>query len=375
MSVVNKMLSDLENRPHHVQKTANYVPPKSRKLLWTGITVSVIFCLSIAITTYIKTNSSLSSPVEQTEQMSFDPNKGDQIAQHSPKTKTSEIVDRPTISRNEILDRPTISRNTSNPAETLQASNQLSLANMSQTKVAKPNRTNNNESVSIKKAIPADVTTKTKQQVQNTQSNGMSALKIKPSDGAKSQLSQLRAQAHHASQLGEEQRVIETLHKIIELAPEDLRTRKQLAAMLFSKQDLQAALLVLQQALIQAPADSSSRLMLSRIYYKTGKHSAALDILKAHPHPTLANDELLSFRAALAESIGQYGVAQSDYQLLVNRNPSEAKWWLGLGVSQDKQQLATQAIASYEQAKSLNQLPQQVDTFVEQRIRLLARRS
>jgi MSHA biogenesis protein MshN len=199
--------------------------------------------------------------------------------------------------------------------------------------------------------------------------------KVKASDGAKSTLSHLRAQAHLASKRGDDVGVIENLQAIIRLTPEDLRTRKQLAALLFSKNKLQSAKKELLKAIVQAPADSSIRLMLARVHFKSGDDQLALSVLVAHPSNSLANDELLSFRAALAEKVGEYAVSQQDYQLLVQRNPSEAKWWLGLGVSQDKQMLINQALTSYEQAQSLKQLPQQVDSFVQQRIALLTERS
>ena len=132
---------------------------------------------------------------------------------------------------------------------------------------------------------------------------------------------------------------------------------------------------VLSIGIEQSPTDSSMRLMLSRIFYRLGELDQAFTVLAEHPYSALANDELVSFRAALAEKTGNYVIAQEDYLLLVQRNPNDAKWWLGLGVSQDKQKLSEQAISSYQQAQSLNQLPQQVDTFVAQRIQLLARRS
>ena len=125
----------------------------------------------------------------------------------------------------------------------------------------------------------------------------------------------------------------------------------------------------------QEPSNSSLRLMLSRIYYRLGDLKTAYSVLAEHPYSALANDELVSFRAALAEKTGNYSFAQQDYLLLVQRNPNDAKWWLGLGVSQDKQQMSEKAISSYQNAQSLKQLPQQVDTFVAKRIELLARSS
>lgn len=348
MSVVNKMLSDLENRPHQVQSSANYVPPKSNKFLWLSIGALSVFSIVAVLSNFVAFDQSSTRPASKTEQMRYNPDKGDQIAQSN---QVAADPEKPQALQKSAQAQP--STLASEPVSSVQAA-----------PAAVP---------FFNKSGGTQVNTQDTKLNNNDEQNA--SLDIKPSDGSKGRLSQLRAQAHHASENGDEQAVVASLQKIIELAPEDLRTRKQLAAMLFSKQKFQAAQQVLLEALVQAPADSSSRLMLARIHYRAGENTMALDTLKAHPHHTLASDELLSFRAALAESIGEYQLAQVDYQILVNRNPKEAKWWLGLGVSLDKQKLGEEAIASYEQAKSLKQLPQQVDTFVEQRIRLLARRS
>ena len=198
---------------------------------------------------------------------------------------------------------------------------------------------------------------------------------MKPSDGAKSRLSQLRSEAFLASQRQDDLEVIRLLKQILALDESETRTRKQLAALLFSKAKFQDARAILIAGLKQSPADSSMRLMLARIYYKEQSKQQAFEVLVSHPKNAQANDEMLSFRAALAEQVGEYAIAQHDYNVLVTRNPLDAKWWLGLGVAQDKQQLTQQAIGSYQQAQQLKQLPSQVESFLQQRLTLLARRS
>lgn len=198
---------------------------------------------------------------------------------------------------------------------------------------------------------------------------------VRPSNGSKQELSNLRSQAHIESRAGNDEKVIQILNEVLILAPSDQKTRKQLAALLFSKDKVREASTVLREGLMLAPAESSLRLMLARTYFKSGNLESAFEVLSQHPYQQMASDDLLSLRAALAEKLGLYAEAQNDYQALVNRHPMQAKWWLGLGVSQDKQKLVVQALNSYQQAKSLNQLPVQVDSFVSKRIQLLTRKS
>ncbi len=355
MSVVNKMLRDLENRKHHTQASANYIPPSKTKHVWLG--GSALATLCVAVSVYFLLPSLGDAPdqdqtIQQAPADSITLEKGDQIAQIS-------------------------STATPSTANTINASNDTTNLLVSQTNTA-PILLQPTDSEPSNERAELAITANLKDSVDNKSvpdTLSASEFTIAASDGSKSELSKLRSLAHLASERGQDNEVISLLQQILQHEPKELRIRKQLAALLFSKSRLEDAQKTLIQGLQQTPADSGLRLMLSRIHFKTGKSEQALKILIQHPYNALANDELISFRAALAEKNGNYLQAQQDYQLLVKRNPLQAKWWLGLGVVQDKQKLRQEAIGSYQQAQQLNQLPAQVETFVEQRITLLARRS
>jgi MSHA biogenesis protein MshN len=196
-----------------------------------------------------------------------------------------------------------------------------------------------------------------------------------PSNGGKAQLSLLRERARIALADDDKVAAVEALQAIVTDYPEDTRAPKQLASLLFSQQRFREAQAILENALSRLPADNAMRIMLSRIAYKTGNIQGAYDTLAAHPFPKLAEVELLSFRASLAERLKQYELASDDYRLLLAKEPQNAKWWLGLGVSQDKLSRVSEAIESYQQAQELNQLPAQVSGFLKERITILARQS
>lgn len=349
MSVVNKMLRDLENRQHSPQASANYVPPHTSKKLWVGLSTGVFFALCVAGYNLAPSNSNIDRPGKQDSSSSFDPEKGDQFVQNN-------IQNIEQASRQDNRQSPN--------QDSARVANQKIVQALNKAIVQEPIRLVEAPALLNISAHSLEKPASVKPQ-----------FKVQASDGSAAELSSLRALAYLASQQGNDAKVISLLHQILVLDGSEIRTRKQLAALLFSKSKFTEAQDVLSAGLKQTPEDSSLRLMLSRIHFKVGNNFDAFNVLIQHPYNQLANDELLSFRAALAEKIGEYEVAQQDYQLLVQRNPNEAKWWLGLGVSQDKQRLSKQAMGSYLQAQQLNQLPAQVETFVEQRIQLLARRS
>jgi tetratricopeptide (TPR) repeat protein len=356
MSVVNKMLRDLDTRRQaqlSTPQSANYVQPKSSRGLWIavlslGLLSLIIASYSVYLIGQASTDGSLKQSPNANEIL-----KGDQYAaQNASQNKFAS-----TLSVVSDVDEDT----PSNIKLSAYLPSEIPEKMQSFTDPVMSSSTNIDMSPRL--------VTKTTSPAQSK------PFSVVPSDGAKSQLSSLRAKAYMASQENDEARVVLLLNEILLIAPQEMRTRKQLAALLFSKNQLSEAKNVLSQGILQTPADSSLRLMLSRIFFRLGDLSQAFTVLAEHPYSALANDDLLSFRAALAEKTGNYDIAQQDYLVLVQRNPNDAKWWLGLGVSQDKQKLAEQAISSYQQAQSLNQLSQQVDTFVAKRIQLLARRS
>jgi hypothetical protein len=359
MSVVNKMLRDLDNRDYTKNlnvKSANYITPNSSKSLWGAIGCLSFFCvLAASYSVYLVNQAPTVAPVQQIPEI-FNVEKGDQYAQpvNTPATpkKLSELV----------LNEP---QNT-----------QLSMRQPDNVSVFIPNTTLKPiQNIAPQLITSLPLTRASKNSTNESTVVLASRLSVAPSDGSKGELSTLRAKAHMASEQKNDAEVVRLLEKILLIAPLELRTRKQLATLLFSTNQLIKAQLILAQGIIHTPADSSLRLMQSRIFFKLGDNKSAFTVLSEHPYSALANDELVSFRAALAEKIGKYGNAQQDYQILVQRNPTDAKWWLGLGVSQDKQKLNKQAINSYQQAQSLNQLPQQVDSFLAERIHLLTRAS
>ncbi|MDT0595654.1 tetratricopeptide repeat protein [Glaciecola petra] len=384
MSVVNKMLNDLESRQQleatqHQLLQKDYVAPSNNKIIYAGsFVVLTISLMLFSVTAYLILNESQATqktPQTETE-IQYEPRESDQYvdiaqSQDTPLSQGQKIVDTsgPTLPALITNSKTSDKAHVSEPQQ-ITKSDVIEEMSVAATESKMPQQDNDEMTKSFSKAKSGDRN--------NNESSETALNKITPKrseSDLSSQLSSLKAQASMASRDNDNKKVMQILQKILQISPIQSRARKQLAAMLFSKSQNNKAAEVLLDGLAIDPQDSSMRLMLARIYFKEGNGQQAFSLLNSHPYGQLANDELLSFRAALAEKMGNYEVAQNDYLMLVQRNPAEAKWWLGLGVSHDKQSMGEQAIAAYQQAYSLNQLPQQVNEFVQKRIALLERRS
>lgn len=396
MSVVNKMLQDLETRKKSAGVSADYVPTEPNLFKPWMLALSVCVISGAILLSQVEWQSEpklhlyaqqLPPPnfinVEQAKPSASVQPSTSAMAQPQPSAASPEIADQLPITVADE-DAQVIGMTTSEenehaavPAQTLSRAtpatpkNPTADASFGSTAVAP----------TIKSQAPAQVqqaamkTAQTNSAQTNIPSEPTGEFSVAPSNGVKVAISWLREQARIALGNDNIKGAIKALDTLITNYPDDIRARKQLASLLFSHQGVERAYQVLTEGLMLSPADNDMRVMLARVAFKTGNYKDAHNVLAAYPYPNLANVELISFRAALAERLSQYENANEDYQMLVSREPSNAKWWLGLGVSQDKLKYRQQALESYRQAKALKQLPTQVNTFVEQRIAALARES
>ena len=79
-------------------------------------------------------------------------------------------------------------------------------------------------------------------------------------------------------------------------------------------------------------------------------------------------DDLL----ALAwQRLGQYQQAVASYRRLLQREPAEARHWVGLGLSLEQLQRPAEALSAYDRARALGGLSNRLEAFVAERLRLL----
>jgi MSHA biogenesis protein MshN len=171
---------------------------------------------------------------------------------------------------------------------------------------------------------------------------------------------------------GDTAAAMKDLNSLIALEPRNASARKRLASLEFAQGNPKRAAFLLDQGIKLSPADSSMRLMLARLLFREDRNTQALSLLIDHPKSVIADNELLSFRAALAEKQKDYATSLQDYAVLLKRQPGNARWMLGLAISQDKQKMYGEAVITYNKVKSSNQLSTQVVSFVDGRLAALA---
>lgn len=159
----------------------------------------------------------------------------------------------------------------------------------------------------------------------------------------------------------------ETLYEdILLLDPDNKHTRKQLAALWFGRQAYQPALNLLSQGLAIDPEDSEFRLMQARIYLTNENYPAALKVLKGHENS--ADKEYPVLLASVAQEVGDFKTAINAYEILLQLQPQNGRWWLGSAIAHDSSGDFSSAKEAYQQAISKNDLTKSSADFAVQRL-------
>lgn len=364
MSVVNKMLKDLEAREGDEKTHANYQPPvkKSARLrIWVyGLVTAAVVVIAFALLT-MPEKSSEPQPVAVTTPVTT-PVIAD--ADNSPVDETSPIAEKPAAQpvtdnppqkkKGSLLTRPIseIVAEARGDKPAAAETPEQSAPEGSMRAVAEP-------VADTQDASAADDTVATRFELTSTIT-------------ADKPLQNLRERIRLALAKPQKGEAITLMRELIDAEPENVAVRKKLAAILFAEGQVGSARDTLIKTLSMVPADHSVRLMLARLYVQQGQADAAATVLADADSYRPLSTELLAFRAVAAQERGDYARALSDYHQLAAMSPAQARWWLGVATSADKLGQQDVAKRAYEQALSLGQLGSDVQQFMSQRVNVLA---
>ncbi|WP_158965628.1 lipopolysaccharide assembly protein LapB [Paraglaciecola sp. L3A3] len=160
------------------------------------------------------------------------------------------------------------------------------------------------------------------------------------------------------------------LATLLKSEPDNINARKKLASLKFSQGNYVQAKLLLIEGVEVFPERTDFRLMLARVYVAQEQPNQAMKAISGF-QPKIDTEEFLAYRAGLARQLKQIDLAKTDYLTLTEISPSNGKWWLGLGIIEDQTGNYDAALPAYQKALRSNQLENAVNAFVEQRIQIL----
>lgn len=174
--------------------------------------------------------------------------------------------------------------------------------------------------------------------------------------------------ASEAERDGKLKEAISYYDQTLVLDPSMHEARKQLAALHYGQGQLAKASEVLQQGMLLFPQQLDFALLLARVQQASGQADLALVTLANIPdtHP-LARQKWMA-QSDLAQKLGQFSLSEQAYRQLLQQEPQQAKWWMGLAYALDSQQQFTQARQAYRTALGHRGLSAQASAFIEQRL-------
>jgi MSHA biogenesis protein MshN len=358
VSVVNKMLKDLEARHSSTQEiNADYHAPQKKQpkrfllILLILIIAAVIFALANKYQLFSENKNTKVTATDETQPLS--------TATLSKKmmilTKTTNIK-QPAPSQIAVA-QPSI--------EVPPTNNEAILPNEPETvadnSVTSLNLSTEEHPLNAQDSNPLD-TPKPPEQTSSFSMTG--SLQENNSDSLKQRI---------AESLNNDDRDLarSLLQELLAAEPDNIKARKRLASLLFAQGNYMQSRQLLVQGIELHPFTGDLRLMLARLYMVQNKPILAMNILSEFQPDRDDQTEYLAYRAALSQQLKQTTLAKTDYQTLISIESDNAKWWLGLAIAEDQLGETTRAINSYKQASALGQLEEPVNEFIQQRITVL----
>ncbi len=120
-----------------------------------------------------------------------------------------------------------------------------------------------------------------------------------------------------------------------------------------------------------AASDSSQiglAMILARLLVEQGEPQTAIQALERSLPYAGTRTDFLSFYAALLQRAGRHGEAAERYTQVLQQEPQNGLWWMGLGISLQAEDRNAMARSAFQHARASNALSPELLAFVNQRI-------
>ncbi|GLT17110.1 MSHA biogenesis protein MshN [Vibrio zhanjiangensis] len=185
--------------------------------------------------------------------------------------------------------------------------------------------------------------------------------------------SQLSEKAQHRANKALENnnidQALDEYQQALRYEPNNIEVRKKLSALYYGKGDVRKAVEILNKGIQIDKESSVLRLALAKLLIKEKQNDAALTALVYVPQQ--ASVDYISLRAALAQKANHDEIALNSYQSLVSLEPDSGRWWLGLGIQQERALDLSSAEEAYQQALTKLGLSSQSQQFIRDRLALI----
>ena len=163
---------------------------------------------------------------------------------------------------------------------------------------------------------------------------------------------------------------ISQFEQALALAPDHVQARTLMAATLYGQSRVEDAYALLIKGLERQPAMLKWRVLIAKMATEQQQYARVLAVLD-QPQDTLAlqadNNDYWILKGTAARQLQQDQIARDCFTLLVQRQPTVAKWWLALAGSEEALGASEQAKEHYGKAIRLGGLSKAAQEYARAR--------
>jgi MSHA biogenesis protein MshN len=152
--------------------------------------------------------------------------------------------------------------------------------------------------------------------------------------------------------------------------PAHAQARQAYVALLLEQGRVEEAREMLQEAVATNPSHAPFALALARIHVERRDYPAALQAMDKAGAAAQGSD-FQSLRAVVLQRMGRHDEAVSAYQAALRSGPQQATTWMGLGISLEALGHRPEAAQAYKRALGAGALAAEVRDYAEARLRAL----
>ncbi|MCL1146456.1 tetratricopeptide repeat protein [Shewanella marinintestina] len=207
-------------------------------------------------------------------------------------------------------------------------------------------------------------TTKRSNELHSSSNMAVTEVKLSPEQLAQKQMQM----AMDAQQQGLHSEALNYYEAALAYYPAQHKARRQAAALYYGQNKLAKAADLLEQGRLLFPQQYEFSLLLARVLQASGQNDQALLSLDAIPDTSDFAIKKWHQQSDLAQKQKDYPVAEKSFRQLAQQEPNQGRWWMGLGYALDAQQKYGDAKLAYHQALLQDNLSAQAKVYVDNRL-------
>ena len=168
---------------------------------------------------------------------------------------------------------------------------------------------------------------------------------------------------------GDNAAAIPVFQRALELDPQLARARQALLSVLVGARQWADAQRIAQAGLALDPAQSNWAMILARLQFEQGDTPAAIDTLTRHMAHAQDNADYHGLFAYFLQKQQRPAEAAEHFRKALNLRPTEGRWWFGLGLALESAHRAGEAREAYQRARDTGNLSADMTAVIEQKLR------